>query len=130
MAKNRIFSTGSKEPYKSKYYSRSSTYSTERRREAAKKGWQTRRKNIWSSSDARKGKVAHNRLKAFVDSLSEEEKEKFHDYYHDIRKEAKENGSGYDDDELFSIGDRVYAGEDIHDVIDDLTGEAPPFRLS
>lgn len=120
--KNRIFSTS--KPYQSKYYS------SERRREAAKKGWQTRRKNVWTSSDEKKGKVAHNRVKAFIDSLSEEEKKKFHDYYHDIRKEAKENGTGYDDDELFSIGDRVYAGEDIQNVIDDLKGEAPPFRLS
>lgn len=123
MAKKKsIFSNPT--PYKSTYYS------SERRREAAKKGWQTRRKNVWTSSDEKTGEVAHNRIKAFVDSLSEEDKRKFHDYYHDIRKEAKEEGTEYDDVELFSIGDRVYAGEDIQDVIDDLKGEAPPFRLS
>lgn len=129
MAKKKSIFT-SKKSYKSKYYSRSSTYSTERRREAAKAGWQTRRKNVWESSDAKTGKVAHTRVKAFVDSLSEEDQQKFHDYYGDIRKEAKEEGTEYDDVELFSIGDRVYAGEDIQDVIDDLKGEAPPFRLS
>ena len=129
MAKKKSIFT-SKKSYKSKYYSRSDTYSTERRRESAKAGWQTRRKNVWTSSDAKTGKVAHDRVKAFVDSLSEEDKQKFHDYYGDIRKEAKEEGTEYDDVELFSIGDRVYAGEDIQDVIDDLKGEAPPFRLS
>lgn len=129
MAKKKSIFT-SKKPYKSTYYSRSDTYSTERRREAAKRGWSTRRKNVWESSDARTGKVAHDRIKAFVASLSEEDKQKFHDYYRDIRKEAKENGFDYDDDELFSIGDRVYAGEDVQDIIDDLKGEAPQFRLS
>lgn len=126
MAKKHLFSSDT--PYVSKYYGKAYDYA--RRREAALKGWQTRRKGIWQSSTAKTGKVAHDRVKAFVDSLSEEDKQKFHDYYGDIRKEAKEEGTEYDDVELFSIGDRVYAGEDIQNVIDDLKGEAPPFRLS
>lgn len=96
MAKNRIFSTGS--DYKSKYYFKPSSAS------------------VWRSSDEMKGEKAHKRIQALIDKMTTKEKRAFRDYYEGIQDDDGEYVE-YDLENLFAIGDKYFAGENIIEFI-------------
>ena len=99
MAKNHLFSTGSK--YESKYYGRKAQY---------------RRK--WNSSTDKKGDVAHDRIKALTRAMTKEQKRKFRDFYEGIRPSEKDAQYSEEDlDSLFAIGDVFFSGGDVIDFI-------------
>lgn len=102
MAKNSIFS--SNKDYKSKYYFKP-----------------TSREYIWKSSDEMKGEKAHIRIKALMDKMTDEEKRAFRDYYEGIQDDDEDGEYAEEElENLFAIGDKYFAGENVLDFISTL----------
>ena len=104
MAKNRIFS--SDKEYTSKYYFKQSHEYT------------PPKAKVWRSSDDKKGEKAHDRIKALFDKMTTEEKRAFRDYYDGIQDDDEDGEYAEEElENLFAIGDKYFAGEDIIEFI-------------
>ena len=107
MAKNSIFS--SDKDYKSKYYFKPSHE------------FVPSKKSVWKSSDDMKGENAHKRIKALMDKMTTEEKRAFRDYYEGIQDDDEDGEYAEEElENLFAIGDKYFAGENIIEFISTL----------
>lgn len=101
MAKNRIFS--SDKEYRSTYYFKPSSAS------------------VWRSSDEMKGEKAHKRIQALIDKMTTKEKRAFRDYYEGIQDDDEDGEYAEEElENLFAIGDKYFAGENIIEFISTL----------
>ena len=72
---------------------------------------------VWRSSNEMKGEKAHVRIKALMDKMTDEEKRAFRDYYEGIQDDEDGEYAEEELENLFAIGDKYFAGEDIIEFI-------------
>lgn len=78
----------------------------------------TSREYIWKSSDEMKGEKAHDRIKALIDKMTDEEKRAFRDYYEGIQDDDEDGEYAEEElENLFAIGDKYFSGENIIEFI-------------